>query len=219
MQFLGATCISSLTTAPLPAKVNVKKEKNLNHLAICLSYFNLPSERGSSQTHCRVTHLLNSFSSVRVYLFCFALPQAILSSLISENNSLIPLDQSRDSLWKSRCTGCLRDLSLRSGAGSICSDCTSSFQVQKTNEGPDVSCRRCEGSAPSTVLASPEQSLLAAADEPAVWVLAKSWSSLAAARWGGQPSTRLSFCSLSGTEQRDQNGSSVPLKAVCTSQT
>lgn len=46
--------------------------------------------------YCRIIHLLNSFSHVQVYLFCFALPQAILSSLILENNSLIPLDQSGD---------------------------------------------------------------------------------------------------------------------------
>lgn len=46
--------------------------------------------------HYRIIHFLNSFSHVQVYLFCFALPQAILSSLILENNSLIPLDQSGD---------------------------------------------------------------------------------------------------------------------------
>lgn len=162
-------CTSSLTTTLriLQCKLRKKEKKKLNHPAFSPYHFHLNLVQGNSQMHCRVTHLLNSFSHVCVYLFCFALPQAILSSLISENNSLIPLDQSRDTPWKGWCTGCLPDLFLWSGAGSICSGCASSFQVQEGSLLPkdlmpiSTSCKRSEGADPLTALARLKQTLLA----------------------------------------------------------
>lgn len=126
-------------------------------------------------------NLLNSFSSVQDYLSWFAVPQAILSSLISENNSLVPLDQSRNTPWKGWCTGCLPDLSLWSGAGSIRSNCACSFPAYGASLVPrgvmliSTSCRRSKGSVSSPAAA--------AAAEPAMWVPAKGGGAAAAVLW------------------------------------
>ena len=127
-------CTSSLTTTLALCHINLKNEKKLNHLAVCLLC--------KSMAKCTaVTYLLNTFSYVQDFLFCFAVPQPILSSLISENNSLLPLDQSKDAPCKGWCTGCLPDLSLWSGAFSICSNCASSFQVHKGSLIPKGWCQ------------------------------------------------------------------------------
>lgn len=103
----------------------------------------------------RIKHLLNSFSHVQVYLFCFALPQAILSSLILENNSLIPLDQSGDVSVLALFILCPCGLELAASAATV----PPAFKSlgQPYPEGHSASLlimRKSKGSAPLTILLS-----------------------------------------------------------------
>lgn len=186
MQFLGAylnltSYWHPLLPPPSPnpyCSVNFEKKGKLSHLTFYPYNFHLFSEHGSIKIQCSDEHLLNSFSSVQIYVSWFALPQAIMSSLISEKNSLVPIDQSRNTPWKSWCswnswcTGCLPDLSLWSRAGSISRDCGSSFPACGANlmlrglMQIFTSCRRSKGPVSLNVAA--------AAGEAAVWVPAKA---------------------------------------------
>lgn len=153
----------------------------------------------------RIIHHLNSFSHVQIYLFCFALPQAILWSLISQNKSYSSRSKQRHS-----CDGSPQDLSLWSGTGSICSNCGFSFQVKEVSlilkgKVPVSMSRACTADDVSEYETF-GQTLLVTANELAALELAKSSSSLAAANfllWGGHPSAWLSFCSLSDADQQD----------------
>lgn len=215
-------CSFSLSTSsPNDIKLIKRREKK-KHIAFSPYHFHLSSEQGSSWMYSRIKHLLNSFSHVQVYLFCFALPQAILSSLILENNSLIPLDQSGDVSVLALFILCPCGLELAASAATV----PPAFKSMGPALSWGAQCQSTHHEEVQRVCTTDNltehemfgQNLLVTIEEPAAWVHMKSSHPLAATSWEGQPSTWLSFYNVfrqrpAGLEEY----CSVPLQAVCTS--